>query len=173
MNKESFMKSLTELLENYEQYHAQPTTKILHYIGVPAVIIGLLILFEWFTLGFFGHWFISFAWLFVIALLVYYYFLNVRLALLMTVILLVLTGIVTWLAPPMPTKLSVILFLVFLIGGGVLQFIGHTLEKTKPSLTSGLMQMLITPLFIILELLALLKWKKFFVEEIHHRPTKT
>jgi len=51
-------------------------------------------------------------------------------------------------------KLNISLFLLLFIGGWILQFIGHTVfEKRRPAFTDNLIQLLIGPLFFVIEIL--------------------
>ena len=156
------MKSLTEQLIAYRQHHVEKINRINHYISIPAILLSLLILFSWISISIAGHWHITFAWIGVILLLIYYYFLDIKLAVVMTVILIVLTLLCSWIAYPAPTKFSLILFFVLFIGGLLLQFIGHSLEKTKPELLAHLSLLLIAPLFVVIELIIMLKLGKYF-----------
>lgn len=153
------MQSLETRLNKYEDAHSNSSNRILHYIGIPAIFIGVVMFFSWFTVGIFGRWHIEFAWFGVIGLLVYYFFLNVRVAVVATVILILLTWFSTWLARPMPTKFSFILFLILLIGGFVCLFVGHSFEKKKPSFAKDIIQLTVAPLFLIIEVM-----KKFGLE---------
>lgn len=156
------MKSLTEQLSEYRQQHVEKVNKITHYIGVPAIILGMLILLSWISISIAGHWHITFAWIGVILLLIYYYFLDIKLAIVMTVILVLLTLLCSWIAYPAPTKFSLILFFLLFIGGWLLQFVGHSLEKTKPAFLTNLSLFLITPLYCVVELIIALKLGKYF-----------
>jgi len=139
------MKPLAEQLATYRQQHTQPTNKIVHYIGIPAILISLLIALSWVSVSIAGYWHITFAWLAVLALLVYYFFLDTKLAAVMTVVLILLTLLCSWIAFPAPTKFSLILFLVLFIGGWVLQFVGHTFEKATPGFLTNASQALVAP----------------------------
>ncbi|WP_251365644.1 Mpo1-like protein [Coxiella-like endosymbiont of Rhipicephalus sanguineus] len=70
------MELLAKQLPEYRLYHSQKANKIVHYIGIPAVILGFLIALSWISISVAIRWHISFTWIAVIALLVYYYFLN-------------------------------------------------------------------------------------------------
>ena len=106
------MKSLAEQLRDYRLRHTEKANKLTHYIGIPALILGTLILLSWVSVSIAGQWHISFAWIAVIALLVYYYFLNIKLAAVTTVVMIIATLICTWIGYPAPTKFSLTLFLI-------------------------------------------------------------
>lgn len=147
------MQSLQEQLEIYQSFHTKQATKITHYIGIPAIMIGALMFLNWFTIGIFNHWFVSFAWLLFAALIAYYFVLNWKYALITGAAILVLTIIVTWLSPEKPTTYSVIAFAIFFIGGWILQFIGHAIEGNKPAFTKSFWQTLVAPIFLVAEVM--------------------
>jgi uncharacterized membrane protein YGL010W len=159
---EDIMKSLKEQIDNYSINHQNRSNLIAHYIGIPAIMIGILLLLNWFTISFALNWHLTFSWIAVILTLVYYFRLNIKLACLMTIILVILNLICYWIAYPKPTSGSFILFLVLFVGGWLLQFLGHAFEKTKPAFFASLMQLLIAPLFLLVELLKALHCEKFF-----------
>lgn len=156
------MKPLAEQLANYRQQHTTATNKLFHYIGTPAIMLGILLLLNWVWVSFAGHWNITFAWIAIIALLIYYYFLDVKLAIVMTVILIILNLICSWIAYPKPTAANLIVFLILFIGGFVLQFIAHSFEKVKPSFLTNMSQILIAPIFVVAEFIQLLGLGKYF-----------
>jgi uncharacterized membrane protein YGL010W len=90
----------------------------------------------------------------------------------MTVILVLLTLLCSWIAYPAPTKVSLILFFILFIGGWLLQFIGHSLEKTKPAFLESLSQVVLAPLFVVAEVIIALKLGKYFGLEESNNPSK-
>lgn len=156
------MESLTKQLQEYKLYYSEKANKIAQYIGVPAVILGVLIGLSWISVSVAVRWYISFAWIAIIAILVYYYLLNVKLAVAMTVIMVIINLLCTWVAFPAPTTFSLVLFLVLFIGGIALCLIGHSLKKTKGSLCRYLRFIIITPLYLGIELIQTLNLEKYF-----------
>ncbi len=145
------MKSLIEQLSLYHSHHTKQATKLTHYIGIPAVIIGVLIFLSWIHIDV-ADWFsVSFAWLLVLGCLIYYFFLDWQLAFIALVVMLPSTAIISWLSSPSPNKYRLIAFLIFFVGGWILQFIGHAFEKKAPAFMKSLSQLFIAPLFIIAE----------------------
>jgi uncharacterized membrane protein YGL010W len=53
---------------------------------------------------------------------------------------------------PNPTKASLIAFAILFIGGWIIQFIGHAFEKKRPAFFSSIIQALIAPIFIVIEI---------------------
>ncbi|PIZ03809.1 MAG: hypothetical protein COY58_07380 [Gammaproteobacteria bacterium CG_4_10_14_0_8_um_filter_38_16] len=157
------MKSLNEQLSVYQQQHTNQTNLITHYIGIPAIIFSLLMLFNWISIDVATQFQITFAWIGLAAILVYYFLLNARLALCTAVILIPFTFIAAWIARPTPTITSASIFLILFVGGWVLQFTGHFFEKQKPAFLISLSQILIGPLFILTEGLTAAGMIKYFL----------
>lgn len=158
------MKSLSEQLVIYQQQHTQKFTKLTHYIGVPAIIISILMLFNWVSLNIAEHWQISFSWILLIGALLYYFFLSFRLAILMIVIMVPVTYLSMLIARPAPTQLSAIIFLILFFGGWTLQFIGHLFSSSKPAFFESAVQLLIAPLFVLIEALQAMKIAHYFIK---------
>lgn len=159
------MHSLSEVLTVYKQQHKNHLNRIFHYIGIPAVVFSLLMLLNWISIDIARVWVIPFSWFLLIGALVYYYMLNVRLALLTTVIGIIITWLAILVAGPTPGLFHGIIFLILFVGGWAFLFAGHFIEKNKPAFLQAVHQLLIGPLYVLLELLAVLKLKHFFVDE--------
>lgn len=156
------MKAFNEQLAHYLQQHSERVNKVAHYISIPAIVLGALILLSWVSISIAGYWHITFAWIGIVLLLIYYYFLDVKLSIVMTIIFILLTLLCSWIAYPAPTKLSLILFFILFIGGWLLQFVGHSLEKSKPAFLESLSQVILAPLFVVAEVIMMLKLGKYF-----------
>lgn len=145
------MKSLTEQLTSYELQHTHKLNRLTHFIGIPVIIFSLMMLFSWISIDIARTWQIAFTWFFLAYALVYYFMLNLRLAIAATIVMIPMTFIAIWIARPTPTHFSFILFLILFIGGWILQFVGHFFEKQKPAFLISASQLLIGPLFVLLE----------------------
>lgn len=156
------MKDLKSKLLEYGQYHQHQSNRITHYIGIPSIIMATLIFLSWASVSIAGFWNISFSWLAVAALCIYYFTLDIKLAAAATVLLAIMTVIATWIAYPAPTIVSFIIFCILFVGGWILQFLGHHFEKNRPAFFKNVMQMLIAPLYILVELIKALKLEKYF-----------
>lgn len=142
------MKSLAEQMSFYQRYHRSPKNRLTHFIGVPAIIVSLLLLLSWLPLGTSG---LNAAHVFVLVLLVYYFLLDVPLALAMTAFSALMLAIAHRLAL-LGMADGLIAFVVLFVGGWVLQLIGHHFEGRKPALTDNFWQIFIAPIFLMAEL---------------------
>lgn len=159
---ETRMKSFKEQLNQYAASHQSSSNRLAHFIGVPAIIFGALILLSWISVSFATSWHITFAWIAVILALIMYFRMNVKLACVMTIILVVFVLIASWIGYPKPTVTNVIIFAIFFGGGWVLQFIGNTFEKSKSSIFQSASQLFFAPMFLLVELLKVLKLDGMF-----------
>lgn len=158
------MKSLASQLSIYQQQHTHRINLMTHYVGIPAIIFSLLMVFNWISIDIATQFQVTFSWILLAATLVYYFLLNVRLALCATIIMVILTFIAAWIARPTPTITSAVIFLILFVGGWALQFIGHYFEGRKPAFLISLSQLLIGPLFVLVEALQAMGVAKYFID---------
>lgn len=150
------MKSFEELSATYQIQHQSQTNRLMHYIGIPAVIFGLFILLSWISINFGVTWRVDFSWIALIAAAIYYFRLgHYKLAIITSLVLIVMLLIAGWIAGPSPSTVGVVLFVIFFVGGCVCLFIGNGMEKSKTALTHSAWEVIIAPLCLIDELLAL------------------
>ena len=157
------MKSLDEQLSIYQQHHTNKTNRLTHYVGIPFIVFSLMMLFNWVSIDIAAKWQISFSWILICATLIYYFLLNIRLAMAATVIFIVMTVIATLVAGSTPTVSSAVIFIVLFVGGWILQFVGHLFEKQKPAFLFSKTQLLIGPLFVLVEALSAMGVAKYFI----------
>ena len=145
------MKTLIDQLSNYADYHRDPRNIVTHYIGVPMIMQAVVILLARLQWGAPGGSPISLALLAAVAAAVYYWRLDGRYGLFMSVLLAAMLALATPIAAqPMGNWLAWGLGLFAL--GWVIQFIGHYWEGRKPAFFDDVMGLLIGPLFVAAEL---------------------
>lgn len=145
------MKTLIDQLSNYADYHRDPRNIVTHYIGVPMIMQAVVILLARLQWGTLGGVPISLALLAAVAAAVYYWRLDGRYGLFMSVLLAAMLALATPIAAqPMGNWLAWGLGLFAL--GWVIQFIGHYWEGRKPAFFDDVMGLLIGPLFVAAEL---------------------
>jgi uncharacterized membrane protein YGL010W len=153
------MKSLTEQLSAYSAYHHDPRNTLTHYIGVPLVILGLSIPLSW--LRFYPDPAIPYTGctLFYVTVFIYYLCLDWRVALLQAPFTLTLL----WLADRIalwPFQVSLLAFLAAFAGGCIIQLVGHAFEGKRPALADNVLQIFNAPLFLTVEALLFLGYRK-------------
>ena len=154
------MKTLNELLESYQSYHTKKMSKLIHSIGIPFIAFSLLILFSWIQIVVPNFFHLNASWILLVSVLGYYYTLDIALSAVATIIFVPLTFIANWLGLNGPDMLSGILFLVFFVGGWILQLVGHIIEGKRPALIENFWQIFVAPLFLINELFLTLGLRK-------------
>jgi uncharacterized membrane protein YGL010W len=147
------MRSLQNWLDEYSVSHRNPTNKRIHWICVPLIMLSALGMMwsiprpvAFAAVSPYLNW----ATLLILASLVYYLFLSVRLAagmLLVSVLMCLLLGLLTRL----PWALFWTCLGIF-AAAWVGQFIGHRIEGRKPSFFKDLQFLLIGPVWLLADL---------------------
>ena len=151
------MQALEQQMSFYAAYHQDRRNKATHFVGVPMIIFGLFIALGWARFEI-GGITLTAAMLLAAVVLVWYFLLDVPLALAMLALnaaLLYLADLVS--GQPIGTGLA--WFLVFFGGGWVIQLIGHAYEGRKPALADNLLQIFVAPIFLAAELFFALGYK--------------
>lgn len=160
------MKTLAEQLSVYKTYHTQRVTKITHYIGVPFLVFALLIFLGWIHISVPTIFNINLAWVGVVALLIYYFMLDIYLAAGVAVILLLLTVLAEFVSQPIITRPGLITWIVCLVIGIAAQVYGHIYEKKKPAFLDSFSLALIAPIYLFAELMFELGYRKELQAEV-------
>jgi uncharacterized membrane protein YGL010W len=151
------MQTLEQQMSFYAAYHQDARNKATHFVGVPMIIFGLFIALGWARIEA-GGVTLSAAMLLAAVVLVWYFLLDVPLALAM----LVGNGVLLYLADLVsvqPVATGALWFLVFFGGGWVIQLIGHVYEGRKPALVDNFLQIFVAPIFLAAEVFFALGYK--------------
>jgi uncharacterized membrane protein YGL010W len=151
------MKNIEEQMSFYAAYHQDARNRATHFIGVPAIILSLFIPLAWIRFDA-GGLTITAAMVFAAVVVLYYFFLDVPLALAM----LVVTGVLVWAGQQIAqlgTMQGWIWFAILFVGGWILQLVGHVFEGRKPALTDNLFQIFVAPIFLAAEVFFALGYK--------------
>jgi uncharacterized membrane protein YGL010W len=137
---------LSELLAHYALSHQHPTNEAIHCVAVPAIMLTLLgLIYEIHPLVFAA---------FMLASLIYYLRLSMRVFILMGLWSLALTTLIVL----MGEARFVICFSIFVIAW-IAQFIGHKIEGRKPSFFEDIQYLWVGPLFVADVLLSPRGWR--------------
>jgi uncharacterized membrane protein YGL010W len=161
------MKTLEEQMAFYAAYHQDARNKATHFIGVPAIMLSLFIPLAWLRVEL-GGVAISAAMVFAAAVLVYYFLLDVPVALAM----LLITGILVWSGDKIAARGAAqgwLWFGVLFVGGWILQLAGHVFEGRKPALADNLFQIFVAPIFLCAELFFALGYKPRLHADVQER----
>ena len=151
------MKTLEDQMCFYAAYHQDARNKATHFIGVPMIVVSLFIPLAWLKINL-GGFVLNGAIVFAGVLLVYYFFLDVVLALVTAVFTGLFLVAAEWLAAQ-GAAAGWSAFGVLFVGGWILQLLGHVFEGRKPALADNLFQIFIAPIFLCAELAFALGYK--------------
>jgi uncharacterized membrane protein YGL010W len=144
------MKTLTDHLAQYAAYHRDPRNLLSHFIGIPMIVLAVAVLLSRPGIELSGIW-VSPAALVALAAASFYLRLDLRYALLMSLVLL----FCVW-AGALLARQSMAVWLTMGIGlfvaGWIIQFVGHYFEGRKPAFVDDLTGLIIGPLFVAAEL---------------------
>jgi uncharacterized membrane protein YGL010W len=144
------VKTVQQWLDVYSESHRHPVNKIIHWICIPLIIFSLLGLL----------WYVPFpmsdgittvtlngATVFILAAVLYYFFLTWQLAIGMvfySLIMYIILDRVDGLSTPL-WLISIIIFILAWAG----QFVGHYIEGRRPSFFTDIQFLLIGPLWLM------------------------
>ena len=151
------MQTLEQQMSFYAAYHQDARNKATHFVGVPMIIFGLFVALGWARVEVSGVT-LTAAMLLAAVVLVWYFLLDVPLALAMLILnagLLYLADLVS----VQPIGTGLVWFLVFFGGGWVIQLVGHVFEGRKPALVDNFFQIFVAPIFLSAEVFFALGYK--------------
>jgi uncharacterized membrane protein YGL010W len=158
------MKTIQENLGQYAAYHRDQRNIITHFIGIPMIVLGVVILLSRpaYTLG--GFPFSPAVWA-VIASVVYYIKLDVRMGIVMGLTYAAMLWVGIQIAP-LATSTWLAWGIGLFVVGWIIQFVGHYFEGRKPAFMDDIMGLAIGPLFVAAELAFLLGLRKDLEEAV-------
>ena len=145
------MKTLTDQLSQYADYHRDPRNILTHFIGVPMILLAVVMLLSRPAWGGIDGLPLSPAVIAAVLACSYYVLLDMRYGLAMGVVLAAMLAVAAPLAQQATSVWlgwSVGIFVV----GWVIQFIGHYYEGRKPAFMDDIVGLLIGPLFVMAEM---------------------
>lgn len=143
-----------DLLAQYAEYHRDRRNIVTHFVGVPLIVfaVGVLLARPSFMVA---GWLLTPAWV-VFALVAAWYLTRGELAL--GVAVSVFIAVLLALGQPLADG-STAVWLAWGVGsfvlGWIIQFAGHYYEGRKPAFADDLVGLLVGPMFVVLELLAM------------------
>ena len=161
------MKSLEDQMSIYAAYHQDARNKLTHFFGVPIILLAFFVPLSWVRFDL-GGVTLTGAMLFAGAVLVYYFLLDVPLALAM----LVVTALLVWLGQgiaALGTGPGWAWFGALFVGGWILQLVGHGFEGRRPALADNLFQIFVAPIFLAAEALFALGYKPELRRRVEER----
>lgn len=151
------MQNLEQQMAFYAAYHQDARNKATHFVGVPVIMLSLFIPLAWLRVDV-GGVPVTAAMLFAVAVLVYYFLLDVALALAMAAITIALVWAGHRIAA-LGAAAGWTAFAVLFVGGWILQLVGHGFEGRRPALTDNVFQIFVAPIFLCAEIFFALGYK--------------
>ena len=145
------MKTLTDQLSQYADYHRDPRNILTHFVGVPMILLAVVMLLSrpaWLALGGLP---LSPAVIAAVLACSYYVLLDLRYGLAMGLVLAAMLAVAAPLAQQATTVWLGWSLGIFVVGW-VIQFIGHYYEGRKPAFMDDIVGLLIGPLFVMAEM---------------------
>lgn len=149
------MKTLTQNLAKYAAYHRDERNIATHFVGIPLIVLATTALLSrpiWQV----GDLAMSPAWLAALAASLFYLALDRPLGVLMGALMALSVWFGAW-AAAQSTSVWLLLGAGGFAVGWAIQFVGHVFEGRKPAFVDDLMGLLVGPLFVVVEVLFLLK----------------
>jgi uncharacterized membrane protein YGL010W len=161
------MTSLVQQMAFYAAYHQDARNKATHFVGVPVIVLSLFIPLAWLRIDIAGVP-VTAAMLFALAVLAYYFVLDVPLALAMAAITLALVWLGHQIAA-LGAGPGWLWFAMLFVGGWILQLVGHGFEGRRPALTDNLFQIFVAPIFLCAEIFFALGYKPGLHQAVQER----
>ncbi|MDA6066721.1 DUF962 domain-containing protein [Idiomarina abyssalis] len=152
------MKNIVDHLAQYAAYHRSRKNVATHIVGIPMIVVGIISLLSRPALPL-DYLLITPASLVVLAAVIFYIRLDIKLGLLMTVMLWLSLAIGRDIAA-LPTMLWLSWGIGLFVVGWIFQFIGHYFEGRKPAFVDDIMGLAIGPLFVVAEVVFILGFRK-------------
>jgi len=162
------MKNIEDQMSFYAAYHQDARNKATHFIGVPAIMLSLFIPLAWIRLFEVNGIALTAAMLFAAVVLVYYFLLDVPLA----VAMLAVTALLVFIGQKIADLGAVqgwAWFALLFVGGWILQLVGHVFEGRKPALADNLFQIFVAPIFLAAEVFFALGYKPELQQRVNQK----
>ena len=157
-----------ERISRYASYHRDGRNKALHFFGVPAIAVSLLLPPALVEFGAAGGYDLSLATAFAAAVCLYWIALDRPFGVAASLAFLPALPFADWLAAQGETAVGTAFALLF-AGGWALQLLGHAFEGRKPALLDNVLQVFIAPIFLVAEAAFALGLRKDLAAEVESR----
>ncbi len=162
MNNEN---KLMDMLTGYAASHQHPFNILVHMIGIPTIMLGVLIPLTWLEFEVVGVPF-NLGHLVMLGFVAFYFTLDRTFALVFLLFAIVWIELAAWIGQlPIATAGTIAALCFF--GGYAAQFVGHAVEKSMPVLVKHPIQAnLAAPFFTVVELFKILGLRDELFNEV-------
>ena len=141
---------LIDHLSKYAAYHRDRRNIATHFVGIPMIVLAIATLTARPTLAAVSGFALTPALLVTLGALAFYFMLDLRYGLAMTVF----NGLALWAGmrfAAQSTSTWLTLGIGLFVVGWIIQFVGHAFEGKKPAFLDDLRGLLVGPLFVVAE----------------------
>lgn len=157
-----------EQVSRYTSYHRDSRNKVLHFIGVPAIAVSLLLPLALVKFGTVGWYDVSLATLFAAAVWLLWVAMDRPFGITTSLLFVPAPVIADWMAVQSAAAVW-IAFAALFVGGWTIQLVGHTFEGRKPAFLDNFVQVFIAPMFLTAEIAFALGLRKDLAGEVEAR----
>lgn len=158
----------------YANAHQTANNHYCHFIGIPLLILSAMIFLGFIHLAIPGIFDIKISSIATVVLLVYYYRLQWKLALLLTPVMIFLLWIADLFSAAEPSRFSLWSLAIIFLLSVIFLALGHLLEGKRPAFLDNFRQSLIAPLFLTAEVVFLAGKMHYLRAEMYgHKTTPT
>ncbi|MCH8059460.1 MAG: DUF962 domain-containing protein [Proteobacteria bacterium] len=156
---------LMDMLTDYAAAHQHPFNVLVHAIGIPTIMLGVLIPLTWASVEISGIT-INLAHIAMLGFFVFYMTLDRQFAIAFLVLAMLIAAVAGFIGvKPMATSGTIAALAFF--GGYAAQFIGHAVEKSMPVLVKHPIQAnLAAPFFMVVEMFKIIGLRDELFDEI-------
>ena len=159
---------LMDMLTGYAASHQHPLNVVVHLIGIPTIMLGVLIPLTWVTIAV-NDFSFSLAHVLIVAFFLFYLTLDAMFAVVFLIGALLLEMLAAKLGA-YPGNTGWIIAAVAFFGGYAAQFIGHAVEKSMPVLVKHPVQAnLAAPFFTVVELFSIVGLRDDLFKEVQRQ----
>lgn len=157
-----------DMLTGYAASHQHPVNIVVHMIGIPTIMLGVLIPLSWMNISV-NEFSFTPAHIVVIGFFLFYLTLDALFALVFLVFGFALAVIAAWIAA-LPMAVSGTVAAMAFFGGYAAQFVGHAIEKSMPVLVKHPVQAnLAAPFFTVVEMFKILGLRDELFNEVQRQ----
>jgi uncharacterized membrane protein YGL010W len=134
--------ALRALFHDYAESHRHPTNRLTHKVAIPLIVFHIVAMLDWVRLFQAGDFTVTLGMVGVVAALVWYLRMSVKLGLMMAVFLALCFPLARMTPWPVVVGIAIV--------GWLIQLAGHAVwEKKSPAFLTNLLQALVGPLFFL------------------------
>ena len=163
------MRTLADHMAVYAAYHRHPVNRAIHFLGIPAIVWGAMVMLGLVELATFGSVTVTLAHVATLALLAWYLSMDFGLGVATVAVFTVLLVSALQVAAQDADTALRVAGAVFILGW-VVQFVGHGIwEKRRPAVLDNLLQAFVAPVFLVAETAFALGFRKPLHAEVQSK----